>query len=90
MSTRPSGATQAQENFSSISGRLHDVLFSFLVCVFDQGLSSILEGEVIRVVFSIFMMKHTRETSFLVSNPTLEASPVPDAAFREGTWPAAL
>lgn len=48
----------------------------------------ILEGEVVRVVFSLFMMKHTRETSFLVSNPTLGALPVPDDAFREGTWTA--
>ena len=51
---------------------------------FDQRSSSILEGEVVRVVFSLFMMKHTRETSFLVSLPTLEALPVPHAAFREG------
>lgn len=34
------------------------------------------------------MMKHTRETSFLVSNPTLEVLPVPDEAFREGTLTA--
>lgn len=47
-----------------------------------------LEGEVVRVVFSLLMMKHTRETSFLVSDPTLEALPVPGAAFREGSLPA--
>lgn len=34
------------------------------------------------------MMKHTWETSFSVSNPTLEALPVPNVAFREGTLPA--
>lgn len=61
--------------------------FCLLAC-FDPCSSSILEGEVVRDVFSLLMMKHTRETSFLVSDPTLEALPVPGAAFREGSPPA--
>lgn len=37
----------------------------------------VLEGEVVWVVFSLFMMKHTWETSLLVSSLALGALPAP-------------